>query len=968
MKNIACWKRVEFENTPIYIHPEIPDWFVPNNTADMALRKSLLELKPTDGLPGFEQRLSTSFQKDYTSRADLHKLSKLKECWLHITNKCNMSCAHCMFKSSSHARDELSTRDCLGIINEAYDLGTRIFYFTGGEPLLSDSLLPGISDILARAETRVVVLTNLSLLSKNLETLKKFRTDRLHFQVSIDGMQEKHDTLRGPNTFNHLDKNLTIIRELGFPVSLAMTITSHNVTEMADIVDFAARKQVANVHYLWLFKKGNANEKLYVKPEKIFTELCTAQLHAEKVGVTIDNIEILKSQIFSCPGTRYDLSNAGWQSLAVGPNKQVYPTPALIYETDLQCGHVSEGLHNIWRESKTLTKVRDASLKHSKTYSANLFKYIVGGGDIDHSYIHHGELTGGDPYVELYNNIAKWLIVREAQKFRTNGFPAITLKMGEHLMSCPAEGEDLFFTRSNCILSLPGIDNRTRVNHFYSNAAKDTREDILNPICYEDDLVEHIPEKMRYRSYGCGSPVIEAHVKTGETVVDLGSGTGIECFIASKLTGPGGRIIGVDMGDSMLSLAETAKKEVIKNLNYDNIEFKKSYLEDLPLLDESADLIISNCVLNLSPDKREVFSEIFRVLKPGGRLVISDITYDGNIPLSIKYNEKLRGECIGGALQYQNLFGMLNDFGFTRGQLLKGYLYRSIKEHDFYSITYQAFKPTRDEKIVLYDFPEFDSILKNEGTEPACACFRKADKPDPILEPVTASKKVDCMVCGSKLIYSSVHEEKKCHFCNRQLPANACCADGHFVCDDCHQADAVDIIRKICLYSKEIDAYALMQLIRSHPHFSIHGPEHHSMVPAVILTALKNNGNEISNEQVLTAIHRGTTIAGGSCAFLGMCGAAVGVGIAFSVLLEATPYDGGKRQEVQKITQYVLGEISEYAAPRCCQRDCWLALQAASKLLKDKLNMTFKVSSFPCKQFQENKECIFDECPLWQEA
>jgi hypothetical protein len=138
------------------------------------------------------------------------------------------------------------------------------------------------------------------------------------------------------------------------------------------------------------------------------------------------------------------------------------------------------------------------------------------------------------------------------------------------------------------------------------------------------------------------------------------------------------------------------------------------------------------------------------------------------------------------------------------------------------------------------------------------------------------------------------------------------------------------------------------------------------MVPAVILTALRNNGENITDELILSGIQRGQTIAGGACAFFGVCGAAIGVGIAFSVLLSASPVDGGKRQMVQKVTQKVLGKIAAYNAPRCCQRDAWLALQTASKLLKEKLDKKLPVNHpITCGQFLENKECIGALCPLW---
>ncbi len=233
------------------------------------------------------------------------------------------------------------------------------------------------------------------------------------------------------------------------------------------------------------------------------------------------------------------------------------------------------------------------------------------------------------------------------------------------------------------------------------------------------------------------------------------------------------------------------------------------------------------------------------------------------------------------------------------------------------------------------------------------------------MEPREETKKSGCIICGAELVYLKVDETRTCHYCGQVMSANAQCIKGHFVCDSCHQTDAVKIVRHLCLHSHETDAAILMQSIRLHPHFRKHGPEHHSLVPAVILTTLRNSGYDISDEQINTSIDRGQTIPGGACAFLGICGAAVGVGIAFSVLVAATPYDGDTRQVVQQVTQKVLSRIASYNAPRCCQRDCWIALHEASKLLRNKFSTTFAISPIICEQFSENKECIHDQCPLW---
>lgn len=223
-----------------------------------------------------------------------------------------------------------------------------------------------------------------------------------------------------------------------------------------------------------------------------------------------------------------------------------------------------------------------------------------------------------------------------------------------------------------------------------------------------------------------------------------------------------------------------------------------------------------------------------------------------------------------------------------------------------------------------------------------------------------------CMVCGAELVYLTVPVKTACHACGKLKPANARCIQGHFVCDSCHSEGPVEIVARVCLASRERNAVALMQSIRAHPRFGIHGPEHHSLVPAVILAALRNQGRSIPDEWIRTAAQRGTLVPGGACAFMGACGAAIGVGIAISVLLEATPYEGRRRQLVQQATQRALARIASLEAPRCCQRDAWLALQEASRFLEEILEQSLEVDyPIACDQTSSNKECIHARCPLW---
>ncbi len=152
-----------------------------------------------------------------------------------------------------------------------------------------------------------------------------------------------------------------------------------------------------------------------------------------------------------------------------------------------------------------------------------------------------------------------------------------------------------------------------------------------------------------------------AALRPGETVLDLGSGGGIDCFLAARRVGPGGRVIGVDMTEEMIRLArENAEKSGLKN-----VEFRLGEIEKLPLEDNSVDVAISNCVINLSPDKEQVFREVYRVLKPGGRLMVSDIVLDGELSQRVRESTAAYTGCIGGALPRQEYLAAMTKAGFS---------------------------------------------------------------------------------------------------------------------------------------------------------------------------------------------------------------------------------------------------------------------------------------------------------------
>ncbi len=269
------------------------------------------------------------------------------------------------------------------------------------------------------------------------------------------------------------------------------------------------------------------------------------------------------------------------------------------------------------------------------------------------------------------------------------------------------------------------------VQNRYREAAQKKVEALCCPVDYDPGYLGVIPQEVLERDYGCGNPT--RHLRPGETVLDLGSGGGKTCFIASQVVGAAGRVIGVDMNDDMLALARKHQKTVGDALGWHNVDFRKGRIQDLALdlelLDaelkqcpiasaealfaaerfaeelrlqrplvaaDSVDVVISNCVLNLVDPraKSRVFQEIFRVLKPGGRAVISDIASTEEVPAAMQGNAELWSGCIAGALTEEAFLRAFRDSGFSGIRILKrdATPWRVVQGIEFRSLTVEAGK------------------------------------------------------------------------------------------------------------------------------------------------------------------------------------------------------------------------------------------------------------------------------------
>lgn len=198
------------------------------------------------------------------------------------------------------------------------------------------------------------------------------------------------------------------------------------------------------------------------------------------------------------------------------------------------------------------------------------------------------------------------------------------------------------------------------------SCCSDPKEETSQKIGYTERELQSVPEGANL-GLGCGNPVALASLKEGETVLDLGSGAGLDCFLAAKKVGEKGKVIGVDMTPEMIDKArENARKG-----KYRNVEFRLGEIENLPVADNTVDVVISNCVINLSPNKRRAFEEAFRALKPGGRLMVSDLVLLKELPKGVKNNPKAYIGCVAGAIMKDKYIDAIKNVGFQEVKIIK---------------------------------------------------------------------------------------------------------------------------------------------------------------------------------------------------------------------------------------------------------------------------------------------------------
>ncbi len=697
----------------------------------------------------------------YTGRADRLGAWTLRELWLHTNDHCNLECEHCLVSSGPSGSRGLPSETLLRAIDEAAALGVERYYFTGGEPLLRPDLRTLVERITVHHGRELVVLSNATLLDKASlrDAIESFDRGKVRFQVSLDGTcAEDNDPIRGAGSFAKASAGLAALASLGFATSLTLVPHARNLPRITELPALARRLGAESVHLMWPHRRGRALTMLGDLPsaEDLVPVVRAVRAASESAGVRLDNVESLRQRVNSVAGVKHDLGMAGVEALCLHADGRLYPSAATAGEAALAIGtYGPDALAVTWQSSTVAQGLRATSLAQGAAQRTDPLRFIVGGGDLEHAYFWSGDLLGIDPYAPIYDAVARDLMAdlgragRARATRRAGGdAPVVFHAMGEGALACGDELPGAVRTlHSNCVLAFDVDRPRALVRAFYGAAAVAPKADLCCPVRPSEEDLRHVPKDVVDRFYGCGSPVQDAALRPGETYLDLGSGAGIDVFVGAKYVGPLGRALGVDMTAAMLAVARENQPLVARNLGYDVVAFHEGVLEAVPVADGVVDCVTSNCVVNLSPDKRAVFAEVVRVLKDHGRLVLADIVAERAVPPHLRVNPELWGECLSGALTEDELLAELERAGFVGLEVLKRTFWREVEGHAFWSVTVRAYQRARATETpsgahrAIYLGP-YKSVADEDGT-----LYRRNDPVDVSAD--TASRLLRAPYAGS---------------------------------------------------------------------------------------------------------------------------------------------------------------------------------------------------------------------------
>lgn len=226
-----------------------------------------------------------------------------------------------------------------------------------------------------------------------------------------------------------------------------------------------------------------------------------------------------------------------------------------------------------------------------------------------------------------------------------------------------------------------------------------------------------------------------------------------------------------------------------------------------------------------------------------------------------------------------------------------------------------------------------------------------------------------CLICGEELVYSTEATPKTCYYCGKTFESFESCAKGHFVCNECHSKDALSFVTDYCLTTENTDPVSMAADIMKHPSVKMHGPEHHYIVPAVLLTSYykRINNPELLESALEKARKRSGDVKGGFCGYFGACGAGVGTGITMSIITGATPVSHEGFKLANEMTSRSLHVIAENGGPRCCKRDTFIAIKEAMNFMNENLGTDYiPDTEVSCEFYRFNNECKLTDCIFYQ--
>lgn len=225
----------------------------------------------------------------------------------------------------------------------------------------------------------------------------------------------------------------------------------------------------------------------------------------------------------------------------------------------------------------------------------------------------------------------------------------------------------------------------------------------------------------------------------------------------------------------------------------------------------------------------------------------------------------------------------------------------------------------------------------------------------------------ECLICGKKLVYSGVSERARCEMCGGIFESDCRCEAGHYVCNSCHGGSSADPVVRICTESDSDNPYLIAMKLMADPRVHMHGPEHHVLVGAALLSAYRNAGGEINLDSALKEmVKRGSAIPGGLCGSCGCCGAAMSAGAFYSIATGTTPLSGKSWGDANLLTSRCLAEIGALGGPRCCKRNTTVAIREAVAYTRETLGISMSFPDNPvCGFNSKNRQCLLDRCPFY---